>query len=29
VVLQNAPDDLRRLVDFMGLADVLVEAGAN
>ncbi len=29
VVLQNAPDDLRRLVDFMGLADVLVEASPN
>ena len=25
VVLQSAPDDLRRLVAFMGLADVLVE----
>jgi ABC-type transporter Mla MlaB component len=25
VVLQHAPDDLRRLVAFMGLADVLVE----
>ena len=25
VVLQHAPDDLRRLVAFLGLADVLVE----